>query len=66
MSVQKSNKRSSHTGHAASPEATCHGKQPYDRATANLVARKTKKAILLTYQCPFCRHWHVGKNEKGK
>lgn len=59
-------KKPAHMGHSASVSATCVGKEKYDRATANMIARKTKKTKLNTYLCPFCQHWHVGKNEKGQ
>jgi hypothetical protein len=59
------NRSASHVGSSYSPEASCQGKQKYDRVMANKIARKTTKAKLLTYRCPFCGHWHVGK-EKGK
>lgn len=62
----RAGKKPAHMGHAASVNATCNGKEQYDRATANMIARKSKRAKLNTYLCPFCGHWHVGKNEKGK
>lgn len=58
-------KLAAHMGHTASASATCDGKEQYDRATANMIARKTRKVKLKTYLCPFCRYWHIGKNEKG-
>lgn len=62
----RAGKKPAHMGHSGTVNATCRGKEQYDRATANLIARKSKKAKLNTYLCPFCNHWHVGKNEKGK
>lgn len=55
-------------------QAACAGKQAFDRATANRVARetnqsratgantkrKTQKPRADAYKCKFCGHWHVG------
>lgn len=59
-------KKAAHLGYSGTATATCNGKEQYNRATANLVVRKTKKIKLNAYLCPFCKHWHIGNNEKEK
>lgn len=46
--------------------SACLGKEKFDRATANLVARKTRKVALVAYRCRCCGHWHVGHDQKKR
>jgi len=42
--------------------ASCLGKEKHDRATANMIARKSKSAKRLsTYECRYCGYWHIGE-----
>lgn len=50
--------------------ATCEGKRPFDTwSMAANVARRRKKNDKKgqAYKCPFCRKFHIGRNNgKGK
>ena len=43
--------------------AHCQGKQKYDRAAANRVARRQgrKGVNVRPYQCKVCDKWHIGR-----
>lgn len=45
--------------------AACEGKEKFDRATANMVARKSKTPVD-TFKCRNCGHWHIGKARSGR
>lgn len=53
-------------------KAACDGKETFDRATANRVARehnasrnvrKHRKRVATAFECPYCGHWHIGTNK---
>jgi hypothetical protein len=47
----------------------CLGKTPYDsRAEAKEMLtsarRRIKDTTMSIYKCPFCKHWHLGRDGK--